>query len=334
MVIHRDLSCSRGPRHAVAVLAALLLLVVLAVLASVATAAPSPKADTEDNAVSTEAPSEPAAPTTTTPIETTTSTTPTTTSASTATVAAADSGSSAGGPGTVSLLTTSLPAMAAGQKGWVSLNWQVSKWDATSFRVTASEATGAVAISYPENTESYSSLYRESFLLAGGTDYTSFYLDVSPGARESVEIVFVVSYDQHIGNGKGKGEQKHIEEQRTLKLDLVDASADAVALATDELTLSASAPSWQELALSARGPGVTDVRVTVAGPSGLEVVYPGDRDASGLRADAGLDEGETDVAAVRLDAAKVPPGRYPLTVRVRFGRSQEVRRDLDLTVTR
>ena len=112
--------------------------------------------------------------------------------------------------GAVTLLTSELPAMAAGQAGWVSLNWLAGKLDATEFRVTATEASGAVTISYPESTGRYSSLYRESFLLAGGTDYTSFRFEVAGDASSSVEIVFRVSYRgsrQRQGQGRAEGDR-------------------------------------------------------------------------------------------------------------------------------
>jgi hypothetical protein len=242
-------------------------------------------------------------------------------------------GSRSGAGNKVRLLTSSLPAMSPGQSGWVSLNWQAAKWDATSFQVTASETTGAVKISYPENTGSYSSLYRESFLLAGGVDYTSFYLQVSPDARDAVEILFRVSYEQRNGKGSGSNATKRVVEEIPLEVPLVEAGANAVAVATTSVTASASTPAWQKIDLSAVGPGVTSVRVTVTGPDGLVVGYPGDRTESGLNADANLDVGETDFAAVRLDAARLGPGRYGIVVVVEYGRSQSVRREIELGVT-
>lgn len=234
--------------------------------------------------------------------------------------------------GGVTLLTGSLPSMTPGQSGWVSLNWQAAKWDATDFRVTASDPSGTVKIAYPENTGSYSSLYRESYLLAGGTDYTSFRLEVSPDARESVAIAFHLSYVLRSSNAKSASV---VTQDVTLKLPIVEASDDAVQLATTSLVVSASAqPSWQRLQLTATAPGATGVSVRLYGPTGLAVVYPGDRDAAGLSADANLDQGETDVAAVRLDASALKPGGYAVTAVVTYGRSQGVKRPLQLVVTK
>ena len=62
------------------------------------------------------------------------------------------------------------------------------------------------------------------------------------------------------------------------------------------------------IGLVARAVGVTDVRVRLVGPVGLAVAYPGDGKTRASNADASLNEGEKDVAAVRIDAAKLAPG--------------------------
>ena len=69
-------------------------------------------------------------------------------------------------------LTTTLPSLNPGQTAWVSTLWRGASDDATSFRMEADGPSG-ITISYPENTPGYSSLYKDSTLLAQDTDYAS-----------------------------------------------------------------------------------------------------------------------------------------------------------------
>jgi hypothetical protein len=52
----------------------------------------------------------------------------------------------------------------------------------------------------------------------------------------------------------------------------------------------------------------------------LPITYPGDGDATSLSNDAVLEDGETDVARLYLDATETPPGSYLLDVRVSYSR--------------
>lgn len=72
----------------------------------------------------------------------------------------------------VEQVTTTLPTLNPGQTAWVSTLWRGASTDATSFELIATEPNG-ISISYPENTGSYSSLYKQSTLLADDTDYAS-----------------------------------------------------------------------------------------------------------------------------------------------------------------
>jgi len=57
----------------------------------------------------------------------------------------------------ITLTTSTLPAMHAGQTAWVSTLWNGTNKAADNFKLTAT-STGAT-ISYPANTATYSSLY-------------------------------------------------------------------------------------------------------------------------------------------------------------------------------
>lgn len=254
-------------------------------------------------------------------------------------VALSGSGSSGSGSGSsgsggkVKLTTSNLPNMAPGQSGWVSLNWEGDKWDATNFRVTASEGSGRVKISYPENTGSYSSLYRESTLFAGGTDYNSVRLEVGPGVRDDLSITFHVEYDMRVGNGSGKGEDKHYASDVTMKLGIVEAGGNAAAIATSSLTVSRSTPEWRSIDVTATDPGVVGVRLTAEPPSGVKVSYPANGSSSGLEADADLADGETDHASLLLDASGTKTGTYKIKIRIDYANGQDVEREIPLVVT-
>jgi hypothetical protein len=250
------------------------------------------------------------------------------------TSAAADNNGNGNGPGgNVTLLTSSLPAMAPGQAGWVSLNWLGDTRNATSFQVTATEPTGTVTIGYPTNTGAFSAPYRESQLLSGGTDYTSFYLHVAPGASAPATITFHLSYDEQNGNGGGNGANKHYTTDFTLQLPVVQASGAAIALATPSVSVPRATPTWVKISATASAAGVTGVHITAAGPAGLVVVYPGDGTSTSFNADPNLDKGETDYCGLRLDASAVALGSYTLTLTIAYGSGQSVTRSLALVVT-
>ena len=74
----------------------------------------------------------------------------------------------------ITQVTTTLPALNPGQTAWVSTLWRGASEDATSFELTVVQPIPkGITVSYPENTGSFSSLYKESTLLAGDTDYSS-----------------------------------------------------------------------------------------------------------------------------------------------------------------
>jgi hypothetical protein len=79
----------------------------------------------------------------------------------------------------VTLSTSTLPTLRPGQTAWVSTLWTGAPVDATSFVLRASGPSG-ITISYPSNTGSYSSLYKQSTLLAGDTDYAALKVAVGP----------------------------------------------------------------------------------------------------------------------------------------------------------
>ena len=93
----------------------------------------------------------------------------------------------ASGSSDVALTTTTLPALHPGQTAWVSTLWRGAGSDAGSFVLRASGPAG-ISISYPANTGTYSSLYKEATLLADDTDYAAFKVVVGPDVVGEVHL--------------------------------------------------------------------------------------------------------------------------------------------------
>ena len=87
----------------------------------------------------------------------------------------------------VTLVTTTLPALNPGQSAWVSTLWRGSSADATSFELTVVQPIPhGMSFSYPESTGGFSSLYKQSTLLAGDTDYSSIKVQVGDDRRSEI----------------------------------------------------------------------------------------------------------------------------------------------------
>ena len=95
----------------------------------------------------------------------------------------------------ITLVTTTLPALNPGQTAWVSTLWRGASEDATSFELTVVQPIpNGISVSYPENTGSFSSLYKQSTLLAGDTDYSSIKVQVGDAVLGNQQIKLNVEY--------------------------------------------------------------------------------------------------------------------------------------------
>ncbi len=110
-------------------------------------------------------------------------------------------------PDDVEQVTTTLPTLNPGQTAWVSTLWRGAPTDATAFELTADPPKG-ITVSYPENTGGYSSLYKQSTLLADDTDYAAFKVQVGDDVVGERTIKLRITYrltseDNCGGNGNG-----------------------------------------------------------------------------------------------------------------------------------
>jgi hypothetical protein len=248
-------------------------------------------------------------------------------------VAVAASGSS-----DVTLTTSTLPTLHPGQTAWVSTLWTGASVDATSFLLRATGPTG-ITISYPANTGIYSSLYKQSTLLAGDTDYAAFKVAVGASVIGNQTITLSVAYALASSRSQGEsqggsGRSSPVVKNLTVTLPVVAATGPAAELLTKTVgPIKSGAAQYVQISYKGVKPGLTGVAVTVTTkPAGLTVTYPGDRTSSSLSQDATLDVDETDSAAVRLDTGTLAPGSYPLGVDFAYGSGQHVGGTLTLTV--
>lgn len=240
----------------------------------------------------------------------------------------------AAGPEDVTLTTTTLPTLHPGQTAWVSTLWTGGERDAGSFVLRATGPPG-VSISYPANTGSYSSLYKESTLLAHDTDYAALKIVVGADVVGAQTIALTVSYVEAAKGKSGKGKAKAVVKNLQVVLPVVEATGPAAQILTTTVgPLASGTAGFVEVSYKGVKPGLSGVAVTITSkPAGLTVTYPGDRSSSGLSQDSTLDVDETDSAAIRLDTGKLAPGSYPLGVDLAYGAGQHVVGSLTLVVS-
>ncbi|GCD89882.1 hypothetical protein [Nocardioides sp. LS1] len=225
--------------------------------------------------------------------------------------------------GDLQLVTSSLPSFKAGQEGWVSLIWTAGT-DMCDIRVTTKSKT--VGVTYPTNTGGFSSMYINSALAEGNSDYTAFKL-TAPATAGPQEIEFEATYTRLKDSATLKKADnlvvKNVTDcsgnsgkvKQTISLPVTAASGPAVTLATPSLSLRAGGPTWVSIGFTGNAPGLDNFRVTLTPPAGFEVVYPGDGSSSGLAQGTRLGVGATDAAGVRLDPLVTPAGTYSVPVK-------------------
>ena len=240
---------------------------------------------------------------------------------------AADNGDPGDDPGNnksgdLVLVTTSLPSMAAGQEGWVSLIW-TAETDVCDIEVTAKGKD--FEITYPANTGKFSSLYTNNALAETNLDYTAFRL-TAPAKAGSETIEFEAKFTRLSDSGELKKSDNLVTKdvkdckgssgkvKAKVDINVTQSSGPAVELQTTSVDLRSGGPTWVRLSFRGNQPELDDFRVQVAAPAGFEVVYPDDGSSSGLNNGSRLPVAASDSAAVRLDPLETKPGSYQLPV--------------------
>jgi hypothetical protein len=106
---------------------------------------------------------------------------------------------------------------------------------------------------YPENTGSFSSLYKESTLLAGDTDYSSIKVHVGDDmALGNYQVKLNVEYEI-------AGKKQKVE----VTLPVVEATGPAVEQVTSAVgPIPAGSASFVDVSYKANKPGVTEAKLT------------------------------------------------------------------------
>jgi hypothetical protein len=227
----------------------------------------------------------------------------------------------------VTLVTTTLPALNPGQSAWVSTLWRGSSADATSFELTVVHPIPhGMSFSYPESTGGFSSLYKQSTLLAGDTDYSSIKVQVGDDSTlGNYRVKLNVEYEL-----AGDKQKQKVE----VTLPVVEATGPTVEQVTSAVgPIPAGSASFVDVSYKANKPGVTDAELTATPPAGATVSYPNDGSYSGFAVDSTLSVGETDHASFKIDTGTLAPGSYEVKLDLTYGDRQHLRGTLILTVS-
>jgi hypothetical protein len=223
-------------------------------------------------------------------------------------------------------VTTTLPALNPGQTAWVATLWRGASTDATSFELTVVQPIPhGISVSYPESTGSFSSLYKESTLRAGDTDYSSIKVQVGDSVLGNEQIKLNVEYQL-----AGKKQKQKVD----VTLPVVEAVGPPVEQLTSTVgPIPAGAASYVDVSYKANKPGVTDARLTATPPAGATVSYPNDGSYSGFATDSTLSVGETDHASFKIDTGTLAPGSYEVELDLTYGNREHLPGTVTLTVS-
>lgn len=229
--------------------------------------------------------------------------------------------------GTVDLKTKRTGAIVEGDTAWIAISWRARYADATDFRIVAKTEAGGVTISYPTNTDTYSSLMDNDTLSADEIDFTSLRVSIPYGTRR-VRLKVTATWVQ---NG-----EKRSQDYRVV-IPVARFRGDDIAQATkDAGSVSPKDPTWLGVDWTGLAPKLNDVEMTVKAPQGAVITYPGERPFTSLNYDDSLDDGETDVARFLVDATAMTPGSYFFEVEVTYtkgGKKQSVTGEVAFEVT-
>jgi len=210
-----------------------------------------------------------------------------------------------GGKGKVELKTKKTAAIVEGDTAWVAISWKAKKTDATNFRIVATTDVAGVTISYPENTDPYSSLMDNDTLSANEIDFTSLYISVPYGVKK-VKLKVTATWTQD-----GKNQSK---DYKVVVPVAKFTGSDVAQVTTDAGAVTAASPQWIKIDWTGVAPILNDVQMTVSGPTGIVITYPNDRAFTSLSYDNILVAGETDFASAYVDVSALSTGSHTLDV--------------------
>jgi hypothetical protein len=223
----------------------------------------------------------------------------------------------AGDEAKVQLKTKKTAAVVEGDTAWVAISWTAKKADASDFRITASTNTAGVTISYPENTDPYSSLWDNDTLSDGEIDFTSLQVSVPYGSN-SVKLIVAATW-----TSDGEKQSKEYK----VKVPVAKFSGDDIAQVTTSAgSVSVGSPDWLGVEWTGIAPVLGTVKMTVNGPVGAIISYPTNTGTyTSLHYNDTLVAGETDIARFRVDASGMAPGKYTIDLELSYTKGKEAK---------
>lgn len=214
------------------------------------------------------------------------------------------------------LQTPETAAVVAGDTSWVALNW-LGDGDARNFQVRVENAIGAnrATWEYPTNSGNFTSLSKDAELLDGELDYTAIRLTVPYAQDRSFQLNLRVTWED--GRG-GRSETARVT------VPVTSFSGEDFQQITNEAQVASAEDTWVEVRYTGGAPVLDDVSLTVADTGGLDIVYPGDDDATSLHHDGTLLAGETDVARFLVLGTGADPGSRQLALEVSYRKGDAV----------
>ena len=211
----------------------------------------------------------------------------------------------------VELTNYETAAIVAGDSAWIALNWVGGGGDAEKFQLVVKKADPGVEVRYPDNTDTYTSLWADDMLSDGEYDFTAVHITVPYSAGKDIKLQFTLSYER---NGKQKSGVFNVRVpvvQYTGGEDLQQVTASLGDVIQGE-------SAWVGVSYAGLAPRLDDFQLTVTDAGGLPIVYPADGSSTSLHHNARLENGETDVARFRVDAYDVQPGTYTIQIQATY----------------
>lgn len=210
----------------------------------------------------------------------------------------------------VKLLTTESAPVTPGTSAWYSLNWTAEGGKAWDFKVLVDPGRADIAVTYPENTATFTSLYRDDILSQDEIDYTSFTLTVPNDVSGPLPVKLKVSYKT--------GEPANpvvIDDLLTVSSPVTTLNGSGLEQLTTSLgTIKGDSVTWVDVAFAGKVPLVDKVALTVTDNAGFAIAYPNEAAFASLLHSSSISAGQKDVARFRIDTTGKAAGTYQLTL--------------------
>lgn len=211
-----------------------------------------------------------------------------------------------GGQAKVEALTVQTGTVLAGDSAWIEVVWESTGGDAEDFSVTVKNPDPGWEVRYPDSNGSFTSGWADSTLSDGEIDFTAIHVTV-PYEAKTLNLHLEASYTTD-----GKSRTKNF----SVKVPVAGYSGDD--LAADAGSAVVDGSGWIDIAFTGMAPRLDDFQLTAAAPPELLVTYPGDGTSTSLAHDARLEDGESDMAAFRVDASGAPAGTYAIALHATY----------------